>query len=262
MHEQQQENGGGQGSSSAAPEDAAALLSAFSHDFSSPLANIKLAAEVLVSAQGRIESDKLANLGQTISTEADRLRRMIDTLLEWNRLETGKRQLRHQWHLVEDLVGSALRRLGPLLDEQKVVVTIEPDLAFIRGDEVLVETVLTNLLDNAAHCTPKDETVEVRVRADDEQCRVEVLDGGPQFDNEEDVFVDARSSTRTGHTSTPGGGLGLVVSRMIIEAHGGKIWARNRHDESGAVFAFVLGYGGEAPPYELAEPDVGEDGTY
>lgn len=242
-------------------DDVASLLSAFSHDFATPLANIKLAAEVLVSAEGRIAQDKLVQLGQNISTEADRLRRMIDTLLEWNRLETGKRQLRLEWHLVEDLVGSALRRLGPLLDDQQVVVTIEPDLAFIRGDEVLVEAVLVNLLDNAAHCTPKTSPVEVRVEADDTQCRVEILDAGPSFEDEEEVFVDARCSARTGQTSAPGGGLGLVVSRRIIEAHGGQIWARNRNDQPGAAFAFVLGYGGEAPPHYPVDAAPSDDGT-
>jgi two-component system sensor histidine kinase KdpD len=200
-------------------------------------------------------------LGENISTEADRIRRMIDTLIEWSRFETGKRELRWEWHLVEDLVGSAIRRLGSLLDDHQVVVTIEPDLAFVRGDEVLIETVLINLLDNAAHCTPAGGPVEVRVCADDQQCRVEVLDGGPRFDNEEDVLVDARSSARSGQTSTPGGALGLVVSRRIVDAHDGEIWARNRQDQTGAVFAFVLGYGGRTPPHDLVDPETGKDAT-
>jgi two-component system, OmpR family, sensor histidine kinase KdpD len=234
-------------------EDASDLLKAMSHDFATPLANIKLAAEVLMSGAGRISEEKLVGLGRNMSAEADRLRRMIDTLIEWNRLQISQRPLSLKWHLAEDLIGSALRGLQSLLDDQKVVVTIEPDLAFVLGDELLLERVLINLIDNAAYCTPRGDKIEINAHADETSCTVEVIDTGPPLERDEDVAVDAHASARTGQSGPPGGGLGLVVSRMIIEAHGGKIWARNRTDESGAVFGFVLGYGGESPPHAPME---------
>lgn len=240
-----------------ASDDVAELLSTFSHDLSTPLANIKLAADVLNISNGRLSDEKVVGLSQNISTEADRLRRMIDTLVEWNRLEWVDRKMNLEWHLVEDLVGSAIRRLGLLLDRDTVVVTIEPELAFIRGDETLLETVLMTLLDNAAYFAPDDAAIEVRVSVEEDACRVEVIDGGPALLPQEDGTVDARFSTRKGRTSPPGGALGLVVSRKIIDAHGGRMSAHNRQDQSGAVFAFVLGYGGHAPPHDFVDPDMG-----
>lgn len=238
-------------------ESAAELLSEFSHDLSTPLASIKLAADVLTISEGRMPAEKIVDLSQNISTETDRLRHMIDTLIEWNRLEHIERDLRCEWHLVEDLVGSAIRRLGLLLDDDTVVVTIEPELAFIRGDRVLLETVLMNMLDNAAYFRPPGSSIEVRVRIEEDACRLEVLDSGPALTQEEDGAVTARSSIRQRRTCSPGGALGMIVSRKIIDVHGGKMWARNRHDQSGAVFAFVIGYGGHSPPGDFDDPEVG-----
>jgi two-component system sensor histidine kinase KdpD len=242
------------------PADAAALLRTLSHDFATPLANVKLAAEVLISAKGRVSEEKLVDLGRNLSGEADRLRRMIDTLMEWNRLELGHRQLRQEWHLVEDLIGAALRSLDALLDDKKVVVTIEPDLAFVRGDELLLERVLTNLLDNAAHHTLRGDSIEIIAHADETSCSIEVIDAGARLESEEeDVAVAAYLSARPGQTGVPGGGLGLVLSRIIIEAHDGEIWARSRRDKSGAVFAFVLGYGDKSPPLAPLEATRGHE---
>jgi two-component system sensor histidine kinase KdpD len=223
-----------------ASDDAAALLDAFSHDVSTPLANIKLGAEVLVSAGGRLSQEQLVDIGSNVSSEADRLRRMIDTLIEWSRIELAAHPMNQQWLLAEDLVGAALRGLKPFLDDQEVVVTIEPDMAFVRGDDVLIETVLENLIDSAARCTPSGEAIEVVVRADDSGCTFEVIDGD--------------------HAEAPEGGLGWTLSRKIVEAHGGEIWTRKPNDASGAVFAFVLGYGGESPPHAPIDAPEGDDG--
>ena len=231
-------------------DDAAGLLRGFAHDFSSPLSTIKLAAEVLIATGGEVPADKVVELGHTVSSEADRVRHMIDTLVEFSRLATGQRELVHQWHLAEDVVGSAIRRLGSLLDEHDVVVTIDRDLAFLRGDDVLIETVLAQMLDNAAHYTPANQSVAVRVSADDQGCTVEVIDEGPGLDDGSRRPADADSSKRAGHSSPPGGALGMAVSRQIIDAHDGEFWSRNRQDTTGAVFAVTLGYGGEAPPQD------------
>ncbi len=243
--------------SPAAAEAASRLLSGFTHDLAAPLANIKLAAELVAAADGRLAPERMVALGENIGVEADRLRRMVDRLVMWYRLEASLRALRCEWHLVEEVVGSALNALGDLLDNREVVITIEPDLAMVRGDAVLLEVVLTSLLEQALHFGPPESPIEVHVRGEETRCCVEVRDRGPSLD----VDQPAGSNARQGRTGPPGGELSLAVSQKIVRAHGGELRAHDRAECPGVVFTFVVGFGQHAPPPFPSGVPSDEDGT-
>ncbi len=232
-------------------DDAEAALRCFAHDVCTPLANIKLAADLLDNAAGRMSEEALVELGANISSETDRLRWMFETIVEFSRLKMQGRKLRRHWHLAEDLTAAACRRLQRVREGCAVDVHVEPDMALIQGDEGLLVLALATLLDNAAQCSTASQAIEVRVTADQQRCLVEVYDAGPRLEDVGEVDEAVHCTGHASFTSPRNGGLGLLVSREIVEAHGGRLRVRNRPDAAGAVFSFTLDFGDEQPPQEV-----------
>ncbi len=139
------------------------LLSAVSHDLRTPLAAIAGAASSL-DANINKESIEPAShaLLETIVDESQRLTRLVENLLHMTRLSSGKVQINRQWQPVEELIGSALHRLDHVLAGREVKVQIDGDLPLVHGDDILLETVLVNLIDNALKYSPTDSTIEVK----------------------------------------------------------------------------------------------------
>ena len=149
-----------------------------------------------------------------------------------------------------DVVGSALRRAGPVLSRHDVVVAIAPDLPPIRIDPVLFEQVLFNLLDNAAKYAPPKSIVELSAFQHDNRVRLEIKDEGEGIppDDLEQIF-DKFYRVQAGDRKRAGTGLGLAICRGFVEAMGGTVVAGNRLDRTGAVFAIEL----PAPKTKSAE---------
>ncbi len=219
------------------------LLSSVSHDLRTPLATITGAASSLLE-DGSIGGEGKRELMEAIYEEAVRLNRLVTNLLDMTRLESGSLELNRDWHSLEELIGSALARLEPILKGRTVRVAIPADLPLVPVDGVLVEQALVNLLENAVKYADADCPIEVTARAGEGVLTVEVADEGPGLPAgaEERVFEKfyrAASAQR-------GFGLGLPICRAIVTAHGGLIRAERRHPR-GTRFCFTLPLG-EAPP--------------
>ena len=224
------------------------LLSSVSHDLRTPLATITGAASLLLT-EPHVDDDTRRELLESVRDEAERLNRLVQNLLEMTRLESGTLRLQHDWHSVEELVGAALRRLGKPLTGRRLDVTLAPDLPLVRMDDVLVEQVLTNLLDNALKYTPAGTPIRIVATASEGRITVEVADRGPGLrpGDEERVF---EKFYRGAGTSQRGAGLGLAICKAIVEAHGGRLWAHGL-PEGGVAFFFTLPMT-EAPPIVAA----------
>ena len=181
-----------------------------------------------------------------------RLNRLVTNLLDMTRLESGSLQLNRDWHSVEELVGSALARLEPVLKGRTVRVRVPGDLPLVPVDGILVEQALVNLLENAAKYTDPPGAVEISARAEKGSIVVEVADEGPGLPPgaEERVF---EKFYRAG-SARRGFGLGLPICRAIATAHGGDIRAERR-EPRGTRFRFTLPLGETPPP---ASEDDGE----
>ena len=226
------------------------LLSTVSHDLRTPLAAIAGASSTLVDGDG-LDSQTRHDLAVSIFEESERLNRLVANLLDMTRLEAGALQLRREWHLLEDVVGVVLNRLARQLQSYKVVTHIPHDLPLLPFDPLLIQQVLTNLLENAMKCTPHGGEIMLSVALADGEVRVEVADRGQGLvpGEEERVFDKFYRSPRS--RSGSGVGLGLTICRGIVELHGGRIWAANRPD-GGACFSFTLPRG-DAPPVVHAD---------
>ena len=181
---------------------------------------------------------------------------LVSNLLDMARMESGQVKLRKQWHALEEVVGSALLAVKPALGRRRVDVRLPADLPLIEFDATLIERVLYNLVENAAKYTPPDATITISAEATVAELIVRVSDTGPGIprDQEEAIFEKFARGVR--ESTTPGVGLGLAISRAIIEAHHGKIWAANAAP-AGAVFTFTLPLG--LPPEVPDESLIGNE---
>jgi two-component system sensor histidine kinase KdpD len=183
----------------------------------------------------------------TVISEAERMDRLINNLLDMTRLEAGGLALKKEWQPLQEVVGSALHALDRRLRGREVVTSLPADLPLVNIDAVGIQQVLTNLLDNAVEYSPSASPIEIVAKSTEQEVIVEVADRGPGLPPGmekrvfEKFFRAARGDGRRGI------GLGLAICRGIVEAHGGAISAANRPG-GGAVFRFSLPRTGEPPP--------------
>ena len=219
----------------------AALLSSISHDLRTPLASIKASASSLLQDDVQWSDDERRSFALAIEHEADRLNRLVANLLDMSRIEGGALKPEKEWYPIDELIHDVLGHMQPVLLDREVQTDIPDDLPPVQLDYLEIEQVLTNLIENAVHYTPSDSSIDVSVHTEEDQLVISVADRGPGIppSDLEHVFDKFyRVSGRTSERPT-GSGLGLAVSRGLIEAHGGRIWVENR-EGGGAVFRFTL----------------------
>jgi two-component system sensor histidine kinase KdpD len=229
------------------------LLSALSHDLRTPLAALIGLAESLTMTPPALSSAQ-RETAQAIAEEAHRMSALVNNLLDMARIQSGEVKLNRQWQPFEEVVGSALRAAQAALARHPVNVRLPGDLPLVELDATLVERVLCNLLENAAKYTPPGTPVTLSAAVAGPMLQVTVRDAGPGIPpgQEETIFEKFTRGAR--ESATPGVGLGLAISRAIVEAHRGRIWADN-DPAGGARFRFTLPLGTPpAAPEETPEP--------
>lgn len=222
------------------------LLSSVSHDLKTPLAAIAGASSSLLESSSLDESTR-RQLLETVADESLRLNRLLENILQMSRLDAGAVTPNMQWHVLEEIVGSALNRTGPVLEHHPVNIALPGDLPLVSVDGLLLEQVFVNLLENAARYTPAGTGIEIAAAADDKWLQISIADRGPGLPQglEERVFEKFFRASPTADAGR-GSGLGLAICRAIIQAHGGKVTAANRPG-GGAVFIVRLPAAKNAP---------------
>lgn len=220
-----------------------ALLSSVSHDLRTPLAAVTGASSALLDIA--LPEETRRELVLTIHDEMERLNRRVGNLLDMGRLQGGELLLRRDWCSVDEIVGSALRRMEHRLAGREIATRFAAEMPLVRVDETLLETVVVNLVENALKYTPPLSPVEIAGEATAEAVLLRVADRGPGLSPgmEERIFEKFVRAPEAG--TREGAGLGLAICRGIVEGHGGRILARNR-EGGGALFEISLPR--EAPP--------------
>ncbi|MBK6864996.1 MAG: GAF domain-containing protein, partial [Ideonella sp.] len=218
------------------------LLSAISHDLRTPLAAMVGLADTLAMTQPRL-SPVQQEMAGSIRDSALRMNAMVGNLLDMARLEAGAVPLRREWQPLEEVVGSALAACAPSLQGRPVHVGLADDLPLLSLDAVLFERVLANLLENAAKFTTSGTGIEIEAFASSDTVTIRIDDHGPGLPaGREDTLFD-KFERGSKESATPGVGLGLAISRAIVQAHQGTIRAENRESEgrtAGARFTIEL----------------------
>ncbi len=215
------------------------LLNSISHDLRTPLSSIIGALSSLRDEKNSLNTEARRELIDLAWEEAGRMNRFVSNLLDMTRLEAGALKIKKEPYDVQDLLGSCLGSLEPRLKGKKVKIDIPSDLPLVPMDSVLMAQVMGNVLDNALKYSPPSGVIEVAARIRENRLEIEVADQGPGIPEEYLTQVFNKFSRITRADGTSGIGLGLTISKGIVEAHEGKIWAESRPG-GGSKIVFTL----------------------
>ena len=223
-----------------ADELKSALLNAVSHDLRTPLASIIASAGSLRRADVTWSEEDTREFAAGIEGEALRLNHIVGNLLDLSRMEGGSLRIEKGWYDLGALVDDVLGRLHLLLARHQVRVAAAEDLPPVHVDYLLIDQVLSNLVENAARYSPAGGEIEITAERYDGEVQVAVADRGPGIPAAAlgHIFEPFYRAGEQG-PRTKGSGLGLAVARGLVEAHGGRIFAENRPG-GGARFVFTL----------------------
>jgi Na+/proline symporter/signal transduction histidine kinase len=244
------------------------FVSTVSHELRTPLTSIRAFSEILRDNPG-LEADERAGYLGIVVEETERLTRLIDQLLDLSKLESGA----VDWHVEEVDLGRVVRAsadaTAQLLRDRGVTLELEVPAAVppVAADRDRLVQVVVNLLSNAVKFSPPaGGRVRVGVTpVEDRAVRVDVADNGPGVDaaDRDLIFERFRQGGDVHGDRPPGTGLGLPISRQIVEHLGGRLWVAETSEE-GATFSFELPVAGAGlqwgqegdHPQEYAESGV------
>lgn len=217
-----------------------AFVDVISHELRTPITTILGLAQIL-ARPGRAddEASRMALL-EDVRSESERLHRLVEDLLVLSRVERGRLEVEAEpleaRRLLERLVTHEARELPSIT----VGTDFERDLPIVAGEATYVEQIVRNLLNNAAKYTPPGSHVTVSAREQDGAVEVRVVDDGPgippaSLERIFELFYRDPDSSR----AVAGSGIGLFVCASLVEAMGGRIWAR-RPPEGGSEIGFTL----------------------
>lgn len=215
------------------------LLDCVSHELKTPLAALGAASQELL----RLPPDPqnaamLKELASEIHDGSHRLNRVVNNLLDMNRLESGVIRPQREWCDVRDLLQSAIEIEQESINGRDVILDVPENIPLALVDHTLIEQAVAKLLANAATHTPSRSPIEVDAEYKAGELVISVSDRGEGFpaDSGEQLF----DKFYRGDGRKAGGlGLGLSIARGFVEAHNGKLTAENR-DGGGARFTVTL----------------------
>jgi two-component system phosphate regulon sensor histidine kinase PhoR len=216
------------------------FLSLISHEFRTPLTAINGGAKLLADAGDAIDSETRAELLHDIVTESKKLDQMLANMLSMAAIMAGRLTPLAEPVLIDPIARRTSAEVAATAPNHRFVIQIEPGLPAAEGDAELLIQVMRNLYENAVKYSPQGGTVLTTAETDGRWVRVQVHDNGIGLAPEAvpDLFQRFR---RTGMDPTIRGmGLGLYLSRMLIEAQGGSIRASSAGPGKGSTFTISL----------------------
>jgi signal transduction histidine kinase len=215
------------------------FINVAAHELRTPIQPILSLTEILHS---RIKDTRQQELLDVIIRNAKRLNRLSDEILDVTRLETQTLELKKEQFNLNDVILHAMKDMmsSREFSSKNLQLLYEPRDIILQADKSRIAEVISNLLSNAMKFTPNG-TITISVAKDknnndNEWAIVNVKDTGQGID----VNMLPRLFTKFASKCYHGTGLGLFISKGIVEAHGGKIWAKNNVDGIGATFSFSL----------------------
>jgi signal transduction histidine kinase len=213
------------------------VVSTVSHELRSPLTSVKGYTSLLLNRWDRLKDDQKKMMLEQVHHDADRVTRLITELLDISRLETGRLVLRRQLVNVAELAAHVVEKLQITYPDLDCTVTFADGFPQVYADSDKLEQVLTNLVENAAKYA-STERMTVVGEVGEGEVRVSVTDTGEGIPAADLPKVFKKFFRRDMGKPT-GTGLGLWISRGLVEAHGGRLTATSEMG-AGSVFRFTL----------------------
>ena len=219
------------------------FISTVTHELRTPLTSVRALAEILHDTPG-IDPERKLQFTGIIIKETDRLTRLISEVLDFQKMESG----RIDWQMasvdLKEVAADALFSVNQLIEDKKIhselnaPETVPP----VAGDRDRLMQVMVNLISNAAKfCDPEIGRITVDIRVIGDRIRVDVIDNGIGIsrENQEIVFEKFRQVKDASRGRPTGSGLGLTITKRIVDHHGGEIWVVSEPGK-GSVFSFTL----------------------
>lgn len=213
------------------------VVSTVSHELRSPLTSVKGYTSLLLNRWDRLKDEQKRTMLEQVHHDADRVTRLITELLDISRLETGRLLLRRQMVDLASLSETVVQKLSLTYDDLDASLDFADDFPRVYADPDKLEQVLTNLVENAAkYASPKGMRIDGEVH--ETQVTVAVTDSGEGIPPADLAKVFHKFFRR--EVGKPSGtGLGLWISRGLVEAHGGRLSAVSEVGR-GSTFRFVI----------------------
>jgi two-component system, OmpR family, sensor histidine kinase KdpD len=231
-----------------------ALLDSVSHDLRTPLASIRATAGNLADPDLDWSNDEVRRAAETIDAEAQRLDRFVRSVLDLSRIESGALRPDLEVFDLPELLERTVTRFRPVLGERPITMEVAPGLPLVRVDAVLLDAIVSNVLDNIADHTQPGTPLAVRALTPGPgRVRLTIEDGGPGVppSDLEHIFDKFGRASRPGEGARRGMGVGLSIVQGMALALDGNATAR-RSDLGGLAIDIDLPAAPEPPIEEPA----------
>jgi signal transduction histidine kinase len=219
------------------------FISTVSHQLRAPLSNLAWAIELLMSGRlGKIEEQQVEYF-KILKENSDRMKDLVKDLLIVSRIESARLFLKREEFYLEELVREIIKEFEPFAKASncQIEFTSEQNLPKIFGDRYQIRQVIENLLDNAIRYTKGKGKVKIRIKKEKNFVHFEIEDNGVGIPKEDQKFIFQKffRASNVLKYKTQGTGLGLYISKAIIERSGGKIGFKSK-EGIGSTFWFKL----------------------
>lgn len=216
------------------------LMDTIAHDLRSPIASIKVVLDSLILGTGGQLTDAGLQRVERAEQSADRLLRLVNDLLDYEKFESGKFTLNLSERSVQDIMHESALAVEGLVEKQQLNLKIEGDDFGINVDSDRITQAIVNLLANAIKFSPKGEAITMTCARNGTHAQIEIRDRGPGIPDavKDQIFERFKQVEETAHTHK-GTGLGLPIARQIIESHSGNIGVKN-NPGGGTIFWFTV----------------------
>ena len=212
-----------------------------SHELRSPMTVITGAINTALTEAERLSPEETRQLLKDASIEAELLSNLLANLLDLSRIQANRLSLYAEEINVRKSVQFAINEVKRQTSSHQFVVDLPKDIPPVYADELRLERILYNLLENAVRYSPTGSRIRVSARPDGEHLVIGVSDSGPGItpSDQGKLFEPFQRLEESRSGRTRGVGLGLLVCRRLVEAHGGRIWVESEPGH-GSTFFFTM----------------------
>lgn len=211
------------------------------HDLRSPLANIISSLDIMANSFSHRESESLKSVFDVARRSTERMQRMIDGLLDINRLESGQQIAKKQITNLSTLINGAVELIEPTARSKEITIVqqIDPGIPDVLVDSEMIRRVIVNLLENAIKFSPDQSTVKIGINKNSQYIQVWVSDQGNGIPEDFQQEIFEKYIRLKQNYPVKGLGMGLAFCKLAVQAHGGTIWVENI-PQGGSRFIFSL----------------------
>jgi signal transduction histidine kinase len=218
------------------------MFSIIAHDLRNPFQPILTISEIMITDYNSLNDNEIKELGEQLELISKNVMVLLENLLEWSKVQTGKMHFNPEVISVKDKFASVIRNLSVYAEKKKIKIYDDLDTDIkVFADNNMLSSILQNLVSNAIKFTPVNGEIRINSMVEEENILFSVYDSGIGIAKEYigKIFNMGDHYTTKGTNDEKGSGLGLLLCKEFVEMHRGKIWAEANKNE-GTTFYFTI----------------------